>query len=163
MKRSILVVCAGFLILGCDDPAEPQPIQSEASKPSINTGAAGGEPRFATSSEKAPAKLEYDYKIEPTGEKSTVTWTAKVPTGGWTMTTDQVLVEETMGSVWARIYVTIEAPNPSEMVTHGFQTLTGKHDADKKVDKVELSVRRKTQGDDPGLKPMYAVVKTDPR
>lgn len=106
-------------------------------------------------------ELEYDTRIEPAGDKSTIHWSVKVPTGGWTMTLDQPpLIEERNTLVWARVYITVEAPNPSDMVTQAFTTLTGSFQADRKVDRVELSARRKTKGVETGFAPAYSVVKT---
>ena len=48
------------------------------------------------------------------------------------------------------------------MVTQGFQTLTGKFEADKKINRVEFSVRRKVKGEKYDFQPMYSIVKTGP-
>jgi hypothetical protein len=149
------IACSVFVFAGCDEseststrkdappsaPAAPEPPKNDAAK----------------------AELTYDTRIETSGEKSTVYWTAKVPTGGWTMTTDQKpSVEERNTLWWVRVWVTIEAPNPNDMVTQAFETLEGKFEADRKINRVEFSVRRKVKGQESQWAPLYSVVKTGP-
>ncbi len=164
MKRSLIIACACLTFIGCDKSEDAAPQAAEASKPAlIKPLPAGQEPQFAGGEEKPEVKIEYDTKIETVGEKSTVYWTAKVPTGGWTMTLDQKpLVEERNTLWWVRVSATLEAPASGDMVTQGFQTLTGKFEADKKINRVEFSVRRKVKGEKYDFQPMYSIVKTGP-
>ncbi len=166
MTRSLLIACIGLSILGCDKPAQPAAdAAAKASKPGLPPAGrqTAGEPTFADAETPVEAKIEYDTKIENVNGKSIVSWTAKVPTGGWTMTTDSApLVEERNTLWWVRVYVTLQAPDPKEMVAQGFQTLTGKFEADRKINRVEFSVRRTVKGDTSDLKPGYVVVKTGP-
>jgi hypothetical protein len=138
----ILVLLAG--LAGCEEPAqspEPPPQATPDAKP-----AAKGP------SVEELQQIRPDYSIEIVTKESDppqyeVVWTAKVPTGGWTMTTDSALVEDSMGKTSARIYVTLEQPGPDEMTTQAQETVTGRHDAGTtKVDKAELHVRRHIRG-----------------
>lgn len=153
MKFPIVVVSAGLLLLGCD---QSDPVSTSQPAPAAPKAPAAPEPIVE-------AKLEYDTRIETVGDKSTVYWTVKVPTGGYTMTTDSPpLVEERNTLWWVRVYATVEAPNPKDMVTQAFETLSGKFEADKKINRVEFSVRRKVKGVESPWAPMYSVVKTGP-
>lgn len=148
VNPSWLLGCALF-VSACDEKPEPAASVPTPSEPIV------------VAPEPAPeVKIEYDTKIETADGKSTVYWTAKVPTGGWTMTTDQApLVEESGTLWWVRVWVTLEAPDPKDMVTQGFETLTGKYEADRKIDRVEFSVRRKVKGVKYDFAPLYGVVK----
>ena len=136
---------------GCgDDPAAPP----AASSP---------EPPAVADAPVTPAyQPVYTIEIKPSAadpKKSTVTWTAHVNTGGWTLTTDRVLVEDSMGTTVARVYAILESPGPNDIVAQAFQTLTGTHDADRKVDSAELSIKRTAKGVDTGFAPLYSIVK----
>jgi hypothetical protein len=160
MKTLLHILVVGglmLLFLGCDDEPTP-PVSGQPAAPAAQAPAKPPLPEV-------PA-IEPEYAIaieESTSDPKqyTVTWSAKVPTGGWTMKTDNVLVEEYMGKMAARIYVTLEQPNPSDTVTQAVETVTGKHEAGTvKIERVEFSVRRHVRGikyDSPAL---YSVVKS---
>jgi hypothetical protein len=105
----------------------------------------------------------YDVQLA-TGEgdanPSVVTWTAKVPTTGWKMTTINVLIETTNNKWAARIEVIIEQPGPDEAVTAGEQTLIGEYKDKHKIERVELSSRVVVRGVDDVKRAMLSVVKT---
>jgi len=106
----------------------------------------------------------YDAAIEVISEdppKYAATWSCAVNTGGWTMTTESVLVEAPSfgdGKI-ARVYVILEEPGPGEVVTQAEETLTGRHEADEPITQVEFSVKRTVRGDTSPWAPMYSVVK----
>lgn len=88
-----------------------------------------------------------------------VKWSAKVNTGGWSLKTESVLVEESMQKRIARVYAILESPGPEEIVTQSIETLSGSHDAGAvQVDGAELSIKRVTRGDKSGYLPMYVIV-----
>jgi hypothetical protein len=155
MKPIALTLALVFALFGCDnsEPTTAAPaVPVAAPAPAVDMTPA------------TPVELEYTTRIEPNGpDKSTIIWTARVPTGGWSMTTDSVLIEDDMGKMWARVWVTIESPDPNATVTQAFETLTGMHEADKPVEKTEFSVRRMIKGEIPPFAPLYAIVKSDPR
>ena len=157
MRKLTLIACAAMFCLGCDDgQSEP----AAATPPSSPT-AAEQPPATPPANDYANAQIAYDTRIETKDGKSTVYWTATVPTGGWTMQTDQPpLVEESNTLWWARVYVTLTAPGPNDAVTQAVETLEGKYEADRKIDRVEFSVRRKVKGVEPAFAPLYQVVKT---
>ena len=160
MLRAIaLLACAlvANLVVGCgegDTAAAPAPAPPAAVSP---------EPIPAADAPVTPVyQPVYTLEIKPSAadpNKSTVTWSAYVNTGGWTLTTDKVLVEDSMGATVARVYAILQSPGPDDMVAQAFQTLTGTHDADRKVDKAELSIKRTSKGDDTGFTPVYSIVK----
>jgi hypothetical protein len=163
MMRSILslVVLGCLCVVGCDDkPAAP------TTSPKDNAPAMAPAPAPAPSAmtEKNMFQPKYSVAIEESNtdpKQYTVTWSARVNTGGWTMTTDKVLIEEHMGAMAARIYVTLEQPSPSDTVTQAFETITGKHDSGTtRIQRVEFSVRRTTRGAKYDSQPGYGVVKS---
>lgn len=159
MRLSVVTACAALSLLGCD-PSDSTTVTNNRS-----TTSPAPTPPQAPAAPKpiVEAELEYGTRIETKDGKSTVYWTAKVPTGGYTMTTDQPpLVEERNTLWWARVYVTIEAPNPKDTVAQAFETLSGKFEADRKIDRVEFSVRRKVKGVESPWAPLYQIVKTGP-
>jgi hypothetical protein len=84
-----------------------------------------------------------------------------VNTTGWTMKTDSVLVEEHNGAMAARIWVTLEEPNPADKVTEEMTDVTGTHNAGAtKIGRVEFSVRRNVRGVKYTSPNLYSVVKT---
>lgn len=107
----------------------------------------------------------YDAAIEVISEdppKYAATWSATVNTGGWTMTTESVLVEgasNKLDSTVARVYVILEEPGPGEVVTQAQETLTGSHETNQPIDQIEFSVKRTVRGDTSPWAPMYTVVK----
>lgn len=94
----------------------------------------------------------------PTG----VQWTALVNTGGWTMTTESVLVEPPQygEGMNVRIYAILERPGAGETVTQALETLTGTHDAAQPITHAELSIKLKGRDDPADWQRYYAVVKT---
>ena len=126
----------------------------------------------APSTPQTPAAPEWQRAPEPTYDAAievisedppryAATWSATVNTGGWTMTTESVLVEAPSfgeGKI-ARIYVILEEPGPGEVVTQAEETLTGRHEADEPITQIEFSVKRTVRGDTSPWAPMYNVVK----
>lgn len=142
--RSLASLALLAVLVGCDN----EPVATPA------TPAAPANP----SAPAAAANYKPDYTL--TLADNTVTWSAVVNTGGWTMTTDQVLVEDSMGKTSARIYITLEQPGPDEITTQALETLEDKHTADRKLDSAELSVRRKIRNQDTTGAALYSIVKT---
>jgi hypothetical protein len=146
---SVLVLL--MAAVSCDDEPSSRPAATGPAKPAAPAAAerpAAPDPEYALAVSKSDPKA------------CKVTWSAKVNTGGWKMTTEQVLVEESMRKVTARVYVILEEPGPDEMVTQAEETLTGTHDAGTtKVDAAELSVKRTRRGGQPAFMPLYVVVK----
>lgn len=107
-------------------------------------------------------KPVYDVTLK-TGEgeadPSVVTWTAKVPTSGWKMTTESVLVEETTGKMAARVWVILEQPGPDEQVTAKEETLTGEATDKRKIERVEFSAKVAVRGIDDPKRAYYVVEK----
>jgi hypothetical protein len=153
-RVKLILPIVALLILGCDQSSTTPVTSDPATQPPATD--------LPPAPKASEVKVEYDTRIETIGEKSTVHWSARVPTGGWTMTLDQPpLVEERNALVWARVYVTIEAPGTDEIVTQAFETLEGRHEANRKVDRVELSARRKVRGQASDFAPAYVVVRKD--
>lgn len=144
---------AAITTVGCDDkPATAPQAEAAADKP-------------AAAAEK-PKLIDVQYGLEVTppaaeGQDGTATWSIIVPTGGWKMTTDSVLVEDWRNAPAVRVYVTLEQPGAGEMVTQALETLTDKKSG-KDVTKAEFSVRQKIRGVESPWAPMYKVVKTVP-
>ena len=158
LQLAIVLVLGVF---GCEAPTPPSgpPIpEVNASEPAASTPIANPPPRPAY-------QPEYTLTIEPnaSGAGSVVKWTAFVNSGGWTMATDKVLVEDSMGATVARVYIILEEPGPDEMVTQALETLRGEHATEQVVTKAELSVKRNTRGADTGgFAALYSIVKTAP-
>lgn len=100
---------------------------------------------------------EYKLKLTDTG----VEWSVRVNTGGWTMKTDHVLVEEINQKSTAQIFLILEQPGDDEMVTQAFETLSARHDAPN-LQAAELLVKRVIRGDDSTSASTYAIVKRAP-
>lgn len=150
MKSSVLLcgILLGCLAVACDkEPAASTPAPAAAPN-------APPAPQF---------KPEYSLTISTSDaepKQYTVVWSAQVNTGGWKLTTDRVLVEDSMGKTQARVYAILEEPGPGEMVTQATETLTGTHDAGTtRIDSAELSIKRTRRGGEPSFMPVYAVVK----
>jgi hypothetical protein len=150
MKSSILLcgILLGCLAVACDKeptPSTPAPAAAPNAPPA---------PQF---------KPEYSLTISTSDaepKQYTVVWSAQVNTGGWKLTTDRVLVEDSMGKTQARVYAILEEPGPGEMVTQATEKLTGTHDAGTtRIDSAELSIKRTRRGGEPSFMPVYAVVK----
>lgn len=144
------LVLGTLVVAGCKEEAPP----------------AGGQaaPAPAPAQPSAPAapaaEPEYTIAIEREGEAYVVVWTATVPTGGWSMTAESVLVEEVMGKRTARVYSVLEAPAPDEMVSQAVESLTVRHPAGTEpVVAGELSIKRTVKGPAPMWAPLYSVVK----
>lgn len=156
MKPNLILAIIGCLAMcgvGCDSkPAEP-----------VAAPAAPAEAPKAPVAEVPAYKPEYALAIEQsttTPKTYAVTYSAKVNTGGWTLKTDKVLVEEYNGMMAARIYATLEQPNPSTTVTQAMETLTEKYDAGTvEIGRVEFSVRRHVNGITYTSPALYSVVK----
>lgn len=153
------IACLLSLLLlhaGCDETPTSPPVPSTAAPVAAATP--------APSAAMPEYKPEYTLAIEEstaTPKTYTVTWSAKVNTGGWTMKTDRVLIEELNGANAARVWVILEQPGPSDMTTQAIETLTGKHDAGTtKIERAEFSVKRVVRGASTEFPSMYAVVKT---
>ena len=151
---TLLLLATG--VVGCGDdsektpppatiPAPPQAARAEAEKPRV-------EPVYAL--EITPSK--------DTPKKYIVSWSAKVPTGGWKLIKETVQVEEKHRELrMASVYATLEEPGPNEIVTEAEQTVTDQHDAGtEEVNGAELWVRRRVKGVESPWKPLYAQVKT---
>lgn len=148
----VALVLASFACDNDPTPTAANPAPTATAAPPPPPPAADAAPRF---------KPEYSLTISSTDaepKQYSVIWTAQVNTGGWKMTTEQVLVEDSMGKTSARVYAILEEPGPGEMVTQATETLTGRHDAgNTKIDRAELSIKRvRRGGNDKGL---YVVVK----
>lgn len=136
--------------VGCDNSSSSAP-----AAPTVKS-----EPQY-----RVPAipKLDYAVKVKTsatTPKTYAAVWSITVPTSGWKLATDSVLVEESMGVTSARVWATLEQPHPSEPVTQTPETLTGEHDAgEQQVDKVELSIRVMPRGFKLLAPPLYEVVK----
>lgn len=156
IARSAAMCLLLAFALGCDE----QSATPTAAPPAPASGSPAAAPPPV-----AVAKADPEYALEVVTKESSppqyeVTWSAKVPTGGWKMTTENVLVEESMTKMGARVYVILEEPAPGEVVTQAEETLTGRHDAGAtKVDHAELSVKRRVRGTDPSAIGYYVVVK----
>ena len=146
----LTLICVSFGILGCNDAPPPSPVAAPAQP-------APPAPQIPD------VKPEYTLEIsstDSTPKTYTVTWTARVNTGGWTMKTDQVLVEDSMGATAARIYAILEQPGPDTIVTQAVETLTAKHEAgERKIDKAELSIKRMVRGANTDFPALYSIVK----
>jgi hypothetical protein len=142
-----LLLC--IMLTGCGDDSPEQP------------AAATAPPAPAPQPLPAPdVKLEYTLEFSTDAKSNSVTWTARVPTGGWKLTTDKVLVEDDLGKTSARIWAILEQPAPDEMTTQAFETLTGTHNAGAtKLDKAELSIKRIVRGQKYDTPALYAIVK----
>jgi hypothetical protein len=152
-----LILAVSFCFFGCDDkPAPPE-------TPKAPEGPAA-QAAHQASAEVPAFEPEYTVAIEESTadpKTYTVTWAAKVNSDGWTLKTENVLVEEHNAAMACRIWATLEQPGPADKVTPEPQTVTGKHDAGEvKIERVELSVRRTTRGEKPEFAPLYSVVKT---
>lgn len=92
----------------------------------------------------APAKGDDRFTVT-LASATRVTFTAKVPTGGWRLTTDRVVLEGTA----AQVFATLDPPDEGEMVTQAFATLTGEGKTAKAAESAELYVRtNRTRGGD---------------
>lgn len=159
MKPTLLLAVIGGLMwcgAGCDSkPAEPVASPAPPAAPAEA-------PKAPVAN--APAyKPEYALAIEQsttTPKTYAVTYSAKVNSGGWKLTSDSVLVEEYNGMMACRIFATLEQPNPSATVTQEMQTITGKYDAGTvEIGRVEFSVRRQVNGVTYTSPAAYSVVK----
>lgn len=95
--------------------------------------------------------LEFGMQITPSQDatpKYIVSWTAKVPTGGWKLVKETVQVEEKHRELrMASVYVTLIEPGPGDVVTQAQATLTDSHDCGElPVNGAELFVRRQMNG-----------------
>lgn len=158
MNKTLLSVLVLSLIpFGCEKSAEtPEPTPGVPPAQQVPEASAPVVP---------PYEPEYTFEFvtaegaeAPTGVK----WTALVNTGGWTMTTESVLVEPPQygDGMNARVYIILEQPAPGETVTQAMETLTGTHDAAQPITHGEFSVKRKVRGDTSGFDGYYSVIKT---
>lgn len=77
------------------------------------------------------------------GPGRVVAWSARVRTGGFTLTTDRVVVD----GATIRVFATLESPAPDAIVAQAFATLGGESNVgDPRVTTAELSVRRVARG-----------------
>jgi hypothetical protein len=153
---ALSVVLTLTAAVSCDEQPSSGPVAADPATPAASAPPANA-PRPAAPDPEYTLAVS-DSEADPKTYK--VTWSAKVNTGGWKMTTEQVLVEESMRKVTARVYVILEEPGPDEMVTQAQETLIGTHDAGAtKVDAAELSVKRTRRAGQPAFLPMYVVVK----
>lgn len=156
MRRSnaVLAMLVAMLLGGCGEEPAPAP----APVPQSSVPAPPAAPKQITLS---PQDYGLEIKASETDPKKyTVVWTARVPTGGWKLTTDSVLVEDSMGKTAARIWATLEQPGPDEMVTQAVETLSATHDAGTtKIDQAELSIRQHIRGVKYDTPALYGIVK----
>lgn len=157
MKASTPIVpfAAALCLIACEKSPEAPP-QTQGVPPASQTPA---QPEWQRALEPT-----YDAAIEVISEdppKYAATWTATVNTGGWTMTTESVLVEPPSfgDGMVARVYVILEEPGPGETVTQALETLTGRHETDLPITQIEFSVKRTVRGDTSPWAPLYSVVK----
>lgn len=94
----------------------------------------------ATTSPTTGPALDKRFAISIADAKAT--WTARVNTGGWALTTDRVVVE----GATVKVFATLERPGEGEMVGQAFATLTGEAPADGAT-AAELSVRQTRRGE----------------
>jgi len=147
--------CALLLLVGCSDDAPP------AVAPPTNQASPAAAPPVVIVPDIKPQYTLGIIASENAPKNYTVKWTAQVNTGGWTMKTDQVLVEDMMGKLTARIYAILEKPAAGEMVTQAVETLTGEYDAgEKAIEQVELSIKTNVRGVKSDFPALYSVVKT---
>lgn len=153
-------LCVAALVLlafgGCDSETET-PAASTTS--TTSTPGPANEPAQAAPAYKPTYTVEIQ-TMESDPPQYRVVWTAEVNTGGWKMTTESVLVEDSMGVTSARIFAILEQPGPSETVTEAMETVTGTHDAGtQQVDQAELSIKRIVRGVEYDFPPLYVIVK----
>jgi hypothetical protein len=90
-----------------------------------------------------------------------VKWTAQVNTGGWTLKTERVLIEEDLRKQVARVYAILEKPAAGEMTTQAVEIVTGEHDAGEQlIERAELHIKQVTRGDTGAITGYYVKVKT---
>lgn len=157
-KTLFFIVCLLMSVIGCKDDSEATaPAGAEAA------GEASAPAAAVRQAEKPRVEPEYTIAINPEGTpaKYIVSWGAKVPTGGWTFTTDSVQVEERHRELrMASVYVTLEEPGAGDVATQAEATVTGQHDAGElKVDGAQLHVRRRVRGVKSEFAELYGNVK----
>lgn len=159
MNKLILIVCVALIgVAGCDDRKQPaqkaDTPQSATARPTPDD-LKDWQPKHPTP--------QYSLAIEKSDTEPptySVVWTAKVDSSGWKMTTESVLVEESMRSWGARAYVIVHEPGPHEKITMEPEVLTGRHDCGTQVVHLaELSVKHTVLDSKPTYPQMYAVVK----
>lgn len=148
---SVLLLAAALTLIACEKEPAASPAPATPQTPA------------APEWQRAPEPT-YDAAIEVISEdppKYAATWSATVSTGGWTMTTESVLVEPPSfgDGMVARVSVILEEPGPGETVTQALETLTGRHEADQPITQIEFSVKRTVRGDTSPWAPLYKVVK----
>jgi len=151
--RSFIVLASIVLavsVIGCDEQSNQTSTTAPAPIPDAPAPTVDPEDRV---------EPEYTLKLTNSGPE----WTATVNTGGWTMKTDSSKVEKINDRETARIYITIEAPSPDDMVTQAFQKLTGETSmSDTKIESAELWVKRLVRGQTPETEASYVLVKRAP-
>lgn len=150
----VVVALLSIFLPACDD----KPTATPAPAPAVDQKPKTDPPKKPRYNPEYVIAIE-ESKTDP--KQYTVTWKAKVNSEGWTMKTDSVLVEELNGAMAARIYVTLEEPNPSETVKEEMTQVSGQHDAKTtKIERVEFSVRRNVRGLKYTSPNLYSVVKS---
>ena len=85
-----------------------------------------------------------ELKPAAAGPGRVVAWSVRVRTGGFTLTTDRVVVVD---GTMLRVFATLETPAPNAIVAQAFATLTGESNVgEPSVATAELSVRRVERG-----------------
>lgn len=154
INRTLVVASLVLLLCGCGD----------GGKPTVTATDKTPAPPAPAPAKKTLVRVTpvYDATLvtgEGEANPSVVTWSAKVPTSGWKMTTESVLVEDSFGKTSARVWVVLEQPGPDENVDAGEQTLTGEHKDPKKIDLVEFSAKVAVRGVDDPKRTLYRVEK----
>ncbi len=152
--RLLICVSILFFVAACGDGG------ASSNTPKDNTPVQPTPPKKKQLVRQTPRVYDVQLKTgEGDDNPSVVTWTAKVPTGGWTMKTEAVLVEETFGKLAARIYIIIEQPNPEEVVTQAEETLKGEVKDKRKIERLEFSTKVYARGIDDPERASYGVMK----
>lgn len=156
MKHARPFVCVVLTgMSGCGErgaePAAPAPASKPAAAaPNLDLQPTYPEPEYTLAIEKS----------ESDPPQYSVVWTATVNTGGWKLTTESVLVEDSMGKTAARVWIVVHEPQPGDVVTQAVTTLTGRHDAGTtKIEKAELSAKHTVRDSKPTYPQLYSVVK----
>ncbi|MBX3365416.1 MAG: hypothetical protein KF866_11730 [Phycisphaeraceae bacterium] len=157
LRLLIVSVLAATLAACGDKKSDP----GKSDTPSTSNASPKGPPVSAPSAYKPEYTVDIEV-MESMPEQYAVVWTALVNSGGWTMTVEQVNVEESFGEVIADIYVILEEPASDEIVTQAFDTLEGRHRVgEQKIDRAQLFVKRVVRNAPAGVGvSMYTMVKT---
>lgn len=156
MKQILaLALMSVIVVAGCNEqgeqPETPAKSTVGASEVSANLDL---QPTYP-----APTYTLVIEKSETDPKQYSVAWTARVNTSGWKMTTENVLIEDSMGKTIARVWIVMHEPQPGDSVTQVAETLAGRHDAGTtQIDKAELSAKHTVRDSKPTYPQTFSVI-----